>query len=81
MRMEVGLDYSTGMWDWNVGLECGTGTSLTLVSQFLTCWLQPSSASSKAAICYLWAYTYTRLAVFKHLRHCAIYYVYAYTLI
>ena len=21
----VGLEYGTGMWDWNVGLECGTG--------------------------------------------------------
>ena len=21
----VGLECETGMWDWNVGLECGTG--------------------------------------------------------
>ena len=24
----VGLDYQTGMWDWIIELECGTGSVL-----------------------------------------------------
>ena len=48
----VGLDYSTGTWDWNMGLDYSTGLySLTemLVEQYWPCWRHRNENYSTAS--------------------------------